>query len=445
MLTPLILSDFIATMFEDILYFITAEVFLSKRFEEIKKIFPRIFIFGIVEAFYDAATIQYWDKLNLDSLRIVINLFLFLFLTKIIIQKSWWESIKVNLFINLFAFFSQAVILSNLFYIYGIGVKQVLNNPILLLKVLPIEFLSSIFISLILRKFKLMVISFFANLESLKSSLIKSVFVAIFFQIILLMSLMFDYLDNLSFRQNPLRLLLIMTINLSVVLLSIFILFKTIHKTEKQIVEASGNTMSENFYSLLNSVRGQRHDFINHVQIIKSLFQNEDKEGLNAYLEQLTDDITVLNNVLKVDNPFIGALINSKITKAEIKGIDLKVDISANLANLASKAFDLTRILDNLINNAIEDIEQSNTDEKWIKVIIKEQGPFLSIVVTNPGSPPAEIAEKLFEPGYTSKGREHSGLGLHICNQLSKKLHGKLEHNIIPGVETSFLLVIPKP
>ena len=442
-----VLSDLVSSLLESIIYLLAAEIFLSYQVKDIKRLMPKVFIFGLIGGILATATFQLLEIFNLNHLRIILNLILILLLIKIIFEKSWWNAIKATIFFTFFGIFSQTITIFLLIYVYKLSISQVMSDDLsMLFKIkLPIDLLTLI-IAILLRKFRIKVINFLANIKVYNNSpLITSVFIAILLQIALLVSLMADYINNLTFKESPLRLSIIIAINVSIVLISLFILLKSIRKTEEKIVAASSSAISENIYSLLNSVRSQRHDFINHVQIINSLFHTHDKEGLTAYLSHLTNDITVLNNVLKVDNPFIGALLNSKIDKAGLKGIDLQVDINAKLSNLSTKAFDLTRILDNLISNAIEDIEQHNKSEKWIKVTIKEQGPFLSITVTNPGSPSVECAERIFEPGYTTKNGEHSGLGLHICKQLGRKLHGKLEYTIVPGLETSFSLKIPKP
>ncbi len=446
MLTPQVLSDLIASLYECTIYMFAAQIFLCEKIANIKKLLPKIFVFGVLSGMLSTVTFQTLFPENLNQFRIIINIILFTCLIRIIFKESWWDTVKLSIFNALFGILTQIISQALILNVLNLTIAQVMNDHLFVLftMVLPFDLLSIVF-ALCLRKLRPIIISIFAQVKLYKkTSYITSIAVAILLQLTLLTSIWIDYVDNYKLAGNTLHFIVFMSIILSIVILSLFILHRTIRVTEEKIVEASGNAMSENLYSLLNSVRGQRHDFINHVQIIKSLFHTEDKEGLCTYLDDLTDDITVLNNILKVDNPFVGALLNSKITQAGLKGIDLQVDIDAKLATLSSKAFDLTRILGNLINNAIEDLEQNHRDEKWIRVIIQEHGPFLSVAVTNPGSPPVEIVEKLMEPGYTTKGGEHGGLGLHICKQLSKKLHGKLECNVIAGIETSFSLMIPK-
>lgn len=433
------LNDLMISIFEGTIYLLAAEILLK---EDLKKHWLQILLFGILSGLITTET----DQIKMQPIRQLVNLASELLLIKYIFKIKWWSAIKRLVIFSIWGITIQTLLLLPVI-VYGFKLKftEVFNNPSLLFKViLPLE-LCSIPLAFGLRSLRNPVNTLLAKIKSHKnSSLVTSVTLAILLQVALLVSLLGDYIDNLTFSENMLRVILIISINFIIVLLSLFILVITLRKTEEKIVADSSNIMSENLMSLINSVRSQRHDFVNHVQIINSLFHTQDQEGLSAYLNQLTGDITVLNNILKIDNPFIGALLNAKMTKAGLKGIDLKVNVEAKLSALSTKAFDLTRILDNLINNALEDIEQSTHSERWINVNIKEKGPLLIFEVTNPGSPSVEISEKIFEPGYTTKGNEHSGLGLHICQQLSKKLHGKLQYSIVPGNQTCFSLIIPK-
>ena len=128
-----------------------------------------------------------------------------------------------------------------------------------------------------------------------------------------------------------------------------------------------------------------------------------------------------------------------------MNGIKVDIDINANLSKLATKAYDITRILGNLIDNAVDAVLQNNTKDKWINLIIEEKGPLLIFSIKNPGIIPKEIVENsIFEPGNTTKDDSHCGLGLYISQQLAKKLHGKIEFNSTRELGTTFSLVLPK-
>lgn len=437
-------SDLIISVVQCTIYLIATEITLSM---DVRKLLNRTLFYGFVTGILSTVTFQLLNMLDLHQIRLLINIFSAVILLKLIFRASWWNASKMILISAFFAVFSQTISQLIVLYRYGLTIDQTMNEHLsLIFKVyMPIDFISIVW-ALIFRHIKNNShLHLFTTIDMYKSStLLTSIIGSILFQSALLVSLFIDYLHYITLNENPLRLIIIIITNILIILISIYILSKAIRITEEKMIEASSEAMSQNLYSLINTVKSQRHDFVNHVQVINSLFYNQDRECLADYLNQLTTDITMLNNVLKVDNPLIGALLNAKITKAGILGINLNVDFNANLSNLSTKAFDMTRILGNLIDNSIEAIEHNNVSEKWLKVIVNEAGPFLCISVKNPGSPSIETTEKIFEPGYTTKGDGHSGLGLHICNQLVKKLHGKINFTITPGIETIFSVIIPK-
>ncbi|MEW6173067.1 MAG: ATP-binding protein [Bacillota bacterium] len=53
-----------------------------------------------------------------------------------------------------------------------------------------------------------------------------------------------------------------------------------------------------------------------------------------------------------------------------------------------------------------------------------------------------ETAARIFEPGYTTKGEGHSGLGLHIAKTLTESLGGTVE--ALPEKDgTRFAVTLP--
>ncbi|MEO9966500.1 MAG: HAMP domain-containing sensor histidine kinase [Reichenbachiella sp.] len=105
----------------------------------------------------------------------------------------------------------------------------------------------------------------------------------------------------------------------------------------------------------------------------------------------------------------------------------------------------LSRILDNLMSNAIKfsnqhktvNIEINAVDDK-VKIIISDEGPGIS----------EEDQAKMFKPftrlsAQPTAGEPSNGLGLSIIKNLSKQLGGKIEVRSQLGLGTSFDVTIP--
>ena len=91
----------------------------------------------------------------------------------------------------------------------------------------------------------------------------------------------------------------------------------------------------ENMY---RQMRGWRHDYRNHIQTIKALAENGDMEAVMQYLDGLELDLNTVDTVIKTGNAMADAILNSKISLARSKNIEVHVDahIPVKLKNVGA-------------------------------------------------------------------------------------------------------------
>lgn len=429
---------FITDIVDAFLPFLGALIILN---ENLRKLWPKTLVYSLI---YGSA-IFLTDNISLDFIRVSSNIIISFLLLKGIFRLTYWSTLKMFITANLLGFVSNFFVFCITQYGLKIPIKQAVTEKSVWLKViLPGEFLN-LLIAFAISRVRTGVLYFFANVkENLNVSVIRSLGLIIIIQVSVLMSLIIDVTLAVNVKDEPFKALYVMLSVLIVIALNVLILKKSISVTTKETLEAAQDSISENIMDLVNSVRSQRHDFINHIQVLSSLLQLGKVDGMRTYLSQLSSEVSVCNRVLEIENPIIGALLNAKITQAELKDIKFEVNIDTSLSNITPKVLELTRILGNLINNAMDAVENLSPNEKWINLSINEKGPFTVFTVSNPGSPPDQSERKLFEPGFTTKDDSHSGLGLYICKQLAQKLHGSIDHNYNPLLGISFSLIIPK-
>lgn len=410
--------------------------------ENLRRLWLKTLVFSLVYG----SIIFFTDHITLDILRVISNVIIAFVLLKYIFRLTNWFTIKIFITMCLLGLFTNFILFFTIQYGLKIPIKQAVTEKSIWLKViLPGEFLN-LPIALIVSKARSRVLYFFANIKgNLNLSVIRSLGLLIFAQVIILVSLIIDISLDVNFAANPFRAVYIFASVIILIVLNILILNKSIHVTAANTLEAAQESILDNIMSLVNSLRSQKHDFINHIQVLNFMLHLGKIEGMRSYLSQLSAEISLFNNVLKIDNPIIGALINAKLTQAEIKDIKFEVYVDANLSAFDHKALELSRILGNLINNAIDAVENLSPEEKWINLTITEKGSSIIFTITNPGSLTRESVTRLFEPGFTTKDSYHSGLGLFICQQLAKKLNGSIDYSCNPLSGISFWLTIPKP
>jgi len=235
---------------------------------------------------------------------------------------------------------------------------------------------------------------------------------------------------------------IIMTLIMVPLIIGVMRYFK---KMREQAVQMAQDTYIDEINALFQSIRSQRHDFLNQVQTIHSLAKVKMYNELEKFTEEITGEIHYINDFINIGNPAIAALIRSKISQAEGYHIKLEHDIKVSQLNtLAGKALDINRILGNLIDNAFDEVMQYEEQFRKINLYGREEEGMLVIKVTNYCSNVADLLTKpLFNVGYTSKGNHHQGLGLSIVTELVKAYKGEIEFTSPEQDQIQFIVRIP--
>ena len=190
-----------------------------------------------------------------------------------------------------------------------------------------------------------------------------------------------------------------------------------------------------------HALRAQRHDFLNHLQVVYSLMEMEEFSEAQQYISQVYGNIQDLSRQLKTACAPVNALLRAKTTEAEGKRIRLFVDVKAAWKDLPLPAWEMCRVLSNLIDNAMDAL--AGKKDAAITVTLKEDVRSFSFSVANNGPMiAAEAAEKIFEAGFSGKG-EGRGMGLHICRKTLRQYEGDLSVSSTE-TETVFSGYVPK-
>lgn len=111
----------------------------------------------------------------------------------------------------------------------------------------------------------------------------------------------------------------------------------------------------EEVQNMYRQTRGWRHDYHNHIQTMKAHLAMGRLKELEAYLNELDQDLTTVDTVIKTGNVMVDAILNSKISVAASKGIavEAKAVVPEKLDTALSEV-DVCLIVGNLMDNAIE-------------------------------------------------------------------------------------------
>lgn len=190
----------------------------------------------------------------------------------------------------------------------------------------------------------------------------------------------------------------------------------------------------ENMYK---QMRGWRHDYRNHIQAMKVLAQDGNLEGIKTYLDKLDTDLNTVDTVVKTGNAMADAILNSKISLAKSKHIQVIVDAHIPV-KLKMSEIDLCCIIGNLFDNAIEANMALPEEERMIRVYMDMKKTQLYISFTN-----FTATKKLKKKGKrfaTTKGEGH-GFGLVRIDQIIERLDGYISRNSEDGAFTTEILI----
>lgn len=201
-----------------------------------------------------------------------------------------------------------------------------------------------------------------------------------------------------------------------------------------------GETLNQ-IEDLNNTLRAQRHDFLNHLQVVYSLIEMNEYKETSDYIEKVYEDIKKVNRVLKTSNPAINGLLQAKQLDCEDRGILVELKIETRLEKLKVPSWEMCRVLGNLIDNAMEATEENRN--KYLKIEILEESQEYRFFVKNNGKKiPEELISRIFEPGFTTKGEKGQGMGLAISKGIIEKYGGNIAVST-NDTNTTFKVTIP--
>lgn len=182
--------------------------------------------------------------------------------------------------------------------------------------------------------------------------------------------------------------------------------------------------------TMYRKMRGWRHDYHNHIQVLKAHLEFGRYEEAGQYLAMLNDDLTTVDTVIKTGNVMVDAILNSKLTM--IKEREIQVDATAVVPqDVPFSGIDLSVLIGNLLDNAMEACAQVlNKDERFIRIYIDIVKKQLYISVTN--SMDGRARRKGLQ--YLSTKTGLHGFGLLRIDRIASKYGGFINRQNEEGV-----------
>lgn len=197
----------------------------------------------------------------------------------------------------------------------------------------------------------------------------------------------------------------------------------------------------EQLSKLNGTLRGQRHDFMNHLQVVYSLMEMRDYGEAQTYMEKVYADIQRVSRALKTSIPALNALLASKLSECEEKDVATTVDIRSAYQDMPVPDWELCRVFSNLIDNALDAMKSSA--QKHLQIRTFETLHSFEFDIINSGPPiPKDQLDRIFIEGFSTKGTDR-GMGLAIIKSILTE-HGGTLSVASDEYQTRFSGIIPK-
>lgn len=177
------------------------------------------------------------------------------------------------------------------------------------------------------------------------------------------------------------------------------------------------------------NMRGWRHDYHNHLQVMKAQISAGQLEEMKKYLSDLEQTLDRVDTYVRSGNLMADAILNSKLSMAEQRKI--RVNCRAILPEkLSLEDVDLCVLLGNLLDNALEACEKIPEDMRFLRIYMVLNRSQLYVSIQNSAREELDFNEK----NYISTKRGNHGLGMKRVKALVEKYEGYLTLANEPGI-----------
>ncbi len=195
---------------------------------------------------------------------------------------------------------------------------------------------------------------------------------------------------------------------------------------------------------LNRTLRAQRHDFKNHLQVVYSLTEMAAYDDVQEYVQRIYEDVQSVGSYIRTSVPAVNALISAKAADCAERGIAFTADIQSAWEQMQIPGWEICRILGNLVDNAMDAVSEARSRDPMVRVYIGEDIRCWKLEVLNNGPEiPSAHRRDIFQPGFTTKAAGR-GNGLSIVADLLEKYGGGLRLESDSAL-TRFSCTFPRP
>lgn len=189
-----------------------------------------------------------------------------------------------------------------------------------------------------------------------------------------------------------------------------------------------------------------------NVQHLQKTLQTEQPNKLKEFSQSMIDQIDTLSNIAQAFSRF-ASMPEVRKEKFQLKEViqrvaalypenNIRFECENEELQIEADKDQLLRVMNNLINNALQAIPPEREEKLCIALEEKENEVKITVADNGVGIT-EEQREKIFEPRFTTKSRG-MGLGLSLVKKIIDSLGGRIQFESEPNKGTNFYIFIPK-
>ena len=183
------------------------------------------------------------------------------------------------------------------------------------------------------------------------------------------------------------------------------------------------------------------HNMHHYLSAIGNLASKQDCENILSILTDMNVEINKQHSIVYTTHRVMNAILCEKFSLAESKNIEMDIYVEPSIPLDVILDGDMVIMLGNLLDNALEAVENIKDEAPFIKVrIYKEnQGKICAIKIENPYLTPVTYNKKGLI--LTNKKEGLHGFGLKSVDETAKKYGGYLQCSHNDNLFTSLLIL----
>jgi two-component system CitB family sensor kinase len=182
--------------------------------------------------------------------------------------------------------------------------------------------------------------------------------------------------------------------------------------------------------ALSTALRVQRHEFANRLHTASGLLNIGEVEEASRYLRQTLESGPLkfpVEHADRLQDSYLQAFVGAKGFQASERGVLVRIGSETLIRGSVVDPQDITTVLGNLIDNAIEAAVHGSNGERWVEIELLSEDETLHIVVADSGDGVEGDIELPFKEGHSTRAMESGhgqGIGLPLSRRIARNLGG---------------------